>query len=87
MYTHGQGVGNGIPQEPTNEKGERDPVASKCNEDIYHSLDASDGDESNGDECLDQAVDNDSHEESESESVQSSTNDDIKDYDALDYQH
>ena len=85
MYAHGQGASNGT-QESTGEGGEHDPAAGKCNEDIYHSPDASNGDENDEDEWPDQVVDDDSQEESESESVKF-TDDDIEDYDALDYQN
>jgi len=85
VYTHDQGVSNGILQESTSEGGEHDPATGK-NEDVHYSPDVLDGDENGEDECPDQAVDDDSHEESGSESVQS-TNDDINNYDTLDYQN
>ena len=84
MYAHDQGVGNGIPQDPTHEESEHDPATSK-DKDVHYSPDASDGDENANDECPDQAVDDDSHKESGSKSVWS-IDDDIDDYDALDYQ-
>jgi len=85
VYAYDQGVSNRIPQESTSEEGEHDPATGK-NEDVHYSRDVLDGDENGKDECPDQAVDDDSHEESGSESVQS-TDDDIDDYDTLDYQN
>ena len=85
VYAHGQGIGHRITQEPTGEGGEHDPAANKCDEDVCYSPHASDVDENGEDECLDQAIGGDSHEESESESERS-VDDDIEDYDTLDYE-
>ncbi|KIM59250.1 hypothetical protein SCLCIDRAFT_27507 [Scleroderma citrinum Foug A] len=87
-YAHGQGIGNETVQNQTSERDGHDTVENDRNEDVHDSFpDLSDNGED--EEASDWDVDNDLHGGSEfgSGSSDSSSDNDFKDYDALDYQN
>ena len=87
MYAHGHEVDNEVPQNETNDGDERDHAANSHNEDIHYTFPyASDSDENGKDEQHSvQDIENDGG-GSDSESGEL-VDDDVEDYDNLDYQN
>ena len=87
-YAHSQGIGNETIQNQTSERDGHDTVENDQNKDVHDSFpDLSDNSED--EEASDRDVDNDLHGGSEFSSGSSdlSSDNDFKDYNALDYQN